>query len=54
MIMVGDTVFDVEGAKEMGIDTIGVAWGFGKPEELIKSGAIAIAETQEELLNMLL
>ncbi len=54
MIMVGDTVFDVEGAKEMGIDTIGVAWGFGKPEELLNAGAIAIAETQEELLKLLL
>lgn len=54
MIMVGDTVFDVEGASELGIDTIGVAWGFGKPEQLLKAGAIAIAETQEELLNMLL
>lgn len=54
MIMVGDTVFDVEGAKEMGIDTIGVAWGFGGREEMLCAGAIAIAETQEELLNMLL
>ncbi len=54
MIMVGDTVFDVEGASEMGINTIGVSWGFGKREALLAAGAIAIAETQEELLNMLL
>lgn len=54
MIMVGDTVFDVEGAKEMGIDTIGVAWGFGKREELLAAGAVTIAENIEELLNMLL
>lgn len=54
MIMVGDTVFDVEGAKEMKIDTIGVAWGFGKPQDLLDSGAVAIATSVEELVNMLL
>ena len=54
MIMVGDTVFDVEGAKEMGIDTIGVAWGFGSREEMLGAGAVAIAQNQQELLDMLL
>ncbi len=54
MIMVGDTVFDVEGASELGIDTIGVSWGFGKPEELLSAGAIKIAYSIDELLKMLL
>ena len=54
MIMVGDTVFDVEGASELGIDTIGVSWGFGKPEELLNAGAIRIAYSMDELLKILL
>ncbi len=53
MIMVGDTVFDVEGASECGINTIGVSWGFGKPEELLNAGAVTIANSVEELTNML-
>lgn len=54
MIMVGDTVFDVEGAAKLNIDTIGVSWGFGKPEDLLNAGAIAVAEDINELVNMLL
>ena len=54
MIMVGDTVFDVEGANETGIDTIGVAWGFGKPQDLLNAGAVAIVQNTDELINMLL
>ena len=35
-IMVGDTVFDVEGATAHNIPTIGVAWGYGKVEDIIQ------------------
>lgn len=53
MIMVGDTKFDVLGAKLHGIPTIGVSWGYGKAEELRDAGAVAIADTAEELLSLL-
>ena len=53
MVMVGDTHYDVEGAKFHGISTIGVSWGYGKVEDLEKAGAVAIAYTMEELLNLL-
>ena len=53
MIMVGDTHYDVEGAAFHGISTIGVAWGYGNVEDLQKSGAVAIAYTMEELLDLL-
>ena len=33
-VMVGDTAYDVIGAAEHGIPTIGVAWGYGRVEEL--------------------
>ena len=52
-IMVGDTAFDVIGAKQHGIPAIGVAWGYGKVEDMQEAGAIAIADTMEELLELL-
>ncbi len=52
-IMVGDTAFDVVGAAEHGIPTIGVSWGYGNVDEMKACGAIAIANTAEELLFLL-
>ena len=53
IIMVGDTKFDVLGAKHHGIRTVGVSWGYGKVEEMVSAGAVAIADTMEELLCIL-
>ena len=53
-VMVGDTKFDVIGAKFHGIPTIGVSWGYGSVEEMEAAGAKSIAYTMEELLNQLL
>lgn len=53
MIMVGDTSFDVIGAKAHGIPTIGVGWGYGNVEDMIQAGAAAIANSVEELLEHL-
>lgn len=52
-IMVGDTDFDVIGAKKNGMDCIGVSWGYGKEQSMIDAGAIQIAHTMEELLQIL-
>lgn len=52
-VMVGDTAFDVIGAKAHGIPTIGVAWGYGKVEDMENAGAIAIAYTMDELFDAL-
>lgn len=54
MIMVGDTKFDILGAKHHGIPAIGVSWGYGKVEDMEAAGAAAIVHTPEELLSMLL
>ena len=51
--MVGDTIFDVLGAKHHGIPVIGVSWGYGKVEEMEQAGADAIVHTMEELLEVL-
>ena len=53
IIMVGDTKFDVLGAKHHGIRTVGVSWGYGKVEDMVSAGAVAIADTIEELLCIL-
>ena len=53
-IMVGDTIYDVEGASAHGLSTIGVSWGYGNVPEMEQAGAIAIAHTPEELLRLLL
>ncbi len=52
-IMVGDTAFDVIGAKAHGIPTVGVAWGYGKVEDMVNAGAVAIVNTMEELYKAL-
>ena len=53
-VMIGDRCFDVDGGKENGIDTIGVCYGYGTREELEEAGATHIAETVEELTDILL
>lgn len=53
MIMVGDTKFDVIGANEHGIPCIGVSWGYGKIDDMLSSGAIAVSNTMEELYTLL-
>ena len=52
-IMVGDTAFDVVGAAEHGIPTIGVSWGYGSVGEMTASGAVAIANNTDELFKLL-
>ena len=53
MVMVGDTIYDIIGAAAHGISAIGVDWGYGKSEDMVKAGAKAIAYTPEELLKLL-
>jgi phosphoglycolate phosphatase len=45
IVMVGDREHDVIGAREHGIETIGVLWGYGSADELRDAGAIALAES---------
>ncbi len=53
ILMVGDTEFDVLGASAHGIATIGVSWGYGKVENMERAGAIAIAHTMDELIELI-
>lgn len=50
VLMVGDRKFDVLGARECGIDCVGVEFfGYAAPGELAESGAVAVVQTAEEL-----
>ena len=53
VVMVGDTHYDISGAKAHGIPAIGVAWGYGLVDDMIAAGAVAIAKTPEHLLSLL-
>ena len=53
IVMVGDTAYDVIGAKAHGIPAIGVAWGYGKVADMEAAGAAGIAHTMEELFQLL-
>ena len=53
-IMVGDTSYDVEGANAHHILTIGVAWGYGSVTEMIEAGAVTIAQSVDELYELLI
>ena len=53
-VMVGDRFYDIEGANETGIDSIGVLYGYGSKEELQKAGATHLAEDVAALRKLLL
>jgi phosphoglycolate phosphatase len=54
VVMVGDRKYDTAGAKEVGIASVGVLYGFGSREELTEAGADRIVETVEELYKVVL
>jgi len=49
-IMIGDTRWDVESARNAGVDTIGVLTGGRGRSELIESGAVAVYADVAEIL----
>ncbi len=53
MVMVGDTKFDILGARAHGIPAIGVSWGYGEVDDMKAAGAAAIADTMERLHALL-
>ena len=52
-VMVGDRLYDMQGAKNAGIDAIGVLYGCGSREELEQSGADAVVSSPGELQDLL-
>lgn len=52
--MIGDRRFDMEGARAMNVESIGVTYGYGGMEELKEARADYIVESVEELHELLL
>lgn len=52
-ILVGDRVFDAEGAKTVGIDSLGVLYGHGSISEITSAGFNYVAESVSDVLMIL-
>lgn len=52
--MIGDRRHDIEGARENGIESVGVAYGYGSMEELKEAKSDYIVRSVEELQKFLL
>ena len=53
VVMVGDRKHDILGAKEVGLNSIGVLYGYGSREELQSAGASYIAERVGDIIKFL-
>lgn len=53
VVMVGDTKYDLIGAMEMGLDAIGVTYGFGSKDELSEYPNIALIDDISHIVNLL-
>ncbi|WP_449385412.1 HAD hydrolase-like protein [Cellulomonas soli] len=53
-VMVGDRSYDVRGAAEHAIATVGVAWGYAAPGELVGAGAAAVVDDVDALVAAVL
>lgn len=51
--MIGDRCFDVEGARAVGVESIGVTYGYGGLEELKEAHADYIVQSVPELADLL-
>lgn len=52
-VMVGDRKYDILGAKEIGIDSIGVLYGYGNREEFEEAGATFIVENVADIAKFI-
>ena len=50
-VLIGDTKFDVEGANEVGIDSLGVSWGTGTKKEMLDRGALEIFDDYQSVID---
>lgn len=52
-VMIGDRIYDTEGARQAGIRSVYVLWGFGSAEEAKSCRADFIAATPQELKEII-
>ncbi len=53
-VMIGDRMYDIEAAAELGLDSIGVTYGYGSEEELCRAGATYLANDVRGVQRLLL
>lgn len=53
-VMIGDRFYDIEGAKAVGIASIGALFGYGSRSELEEAGADYIASVPKDILEIVL
>jgi phosphoglycolate phosphatase len=53
MCLIGDSIYDVEGANLVGIPCVAVSYGFGDVQEMIAAGAVAVIDNLVELPEVL-
>lgn len=53
-LMIGDTMHDVDGANQNGIDVVAVTYGFEKREILQKANVAALVDNPSDILKLLL
>lgn len=53
ILMIGDRKYDILGAREVGLDTAGVLFGYGSRKELEEAGTTWLVENYAALINML-
>jgi len=53
-VMIGDTGYDMQMARDAGVRGIGVDWGYHLPDELIAAGAETVAHSPAQLTQLLL
>jgi len=54
VLMVGDRLYDIVGAKESGVDVAAILWGYGDKAEFERYDADYILETPKDVVNFLL
>lgn len=54
VVMVGDRMYDINGANDAGVRSIGVLYGYGSEEELKEAGATELAKTPAEVVKLCL
>ena len=52
-VLVGDTKSDAHGAVEVGMDCIGILYGFGSEKELLDAGATLVVGTPSEVVDII-
>ena len=54
VVMVGDRRHDIEGARESGVFSVGVTYGYGSATELREAGTDMLCHSPEEILRFLM